>query len=52
MSEGIAFAHPKDFSDRFLVDEQGTIQYFQRGYGSGLEAELRAEIESLVAEVD
>jgi peroxiredoxin len=32
----------------YLVDDQGTVQYVRRGYGSGLEAELRAEIEGLL----
>jgi peroxiredoxin len=32
----------------YLVDGQGTVQYFWRGYGSGLEAELRAEIANLL----
>lgn len=32
----------------YLVDDQGTVQYVRRGYGSGLEAELRSEIDSLL----
>jgi cytochrome c biogenesis protein CcmG/thiol:disulfide interchange protein DsbE len=36
----------------YLVDDQGTVHYVQRGYGSGLEAELRAEIESLLVELE
>ena len=35
----------------YLVDGQGTVQHVQLGYGAGLEAELRAEIESLLAEL-
>lgn len=32
----------------YLLDDQGTVQYFWHGYGSGLEAELRAEIANLL----
>jgi len=32
----------------YLVDDQGTVRYFRRGYGSGVEVELRAEIEGLL----
>lgn len=30
----------------YVVDSQGIVSYFQRGYGSALKAKLREEIES------